>query len=118
MKKSIKKSSKLGDRKNAGKPGMHLLPLDALVELSKIYDFGARKYAPHNWEKGLKWDEGTKASLLRHLSAWSSGEDYDSESGLPHDLAIGFNALALITYRIRKIGIDDRHKVKPPKRKS
>lgn len=88
-----------------------MLPLDALLEITKVYDYGAIKYAPHNWEKGLKWDEGIKASLLRHLAEWSAGKDYDEESGLPHDIHISFNALALVTMRIRDIGEDDRHKI-------
>ena len=103
--------SSMGDRFNKGKPGVHLIPLDALVELARVYDYGENKYSAHNWEKGLSWDKGIKASLLRHLARWSCGEDYDEESGLPHDVHIAFNALALITMRIRDIGEDDRHKI-------
>lgn len=103
--------SELGDRFNEGKPGVHLIPLDALVELAKVYDYGEIKYSAHNWEKGLHWDKGIKASLIRHLARWSCGEDFDEESKLPHDLHIAFNALALITMRIREKGTDDRHKV-------
>lgn len=101
----------LGDRKNEGKPGVHLLPLDALVELAKVYDYGTIKYSEHNWERGLAWSKGVEASLLRHLAKWHVGEAVDEESGLPHDLHIAFNALALITFRLRGIGIDDRHKL-------
>lgn len=100
----------MGDRKNKGKEGMHLLPLDALKEISKVYDFGTTKYAPHNWEKGLHWNEGCAASLLRHLSEWSRGRDKDDESGLYHDIHIAFNAIALVAFRIRNIGKDDRNK--------
>ncbi len=101
----------LGDRLNKGKPGVHLVPLDVLEELARVYDYGEGKYSAHNWEKGLEWDKGIKASLLRHLCRWSGGEDYDEESGLPHDLHIAFNALALIAMRIREKGIDDRFKL-------
>jgi len=101
----------LGKRDNTNKPGVHLVPLDVIVELSRVYDYGCIKYSAHNWEKGLEWDRGIKASLLRHLAKWSNGEDYDDESGLPHDLHIAFNALALIAMRIRNKGVDDRFKV-------
>lgn len=101
----------LGDRHNKGKVGVHLLPMDALTEIAKVYDFGAKKYAPHNWAKGLKWDEGCKASLLRHLSDWSVGVELDEESQLNHDLHIAWNAITLVAMRIRQIGEDDRHKI-------
>jgi len=97
-----------GDRYNQGKPGMHLLPMDALMEIAKVFDYGSIKYSSHNWERGLKWDEGIKASLLRHLAQWSTGEYADGESGLPHDIHIAFNAIALVTMRLRGIGEDDR----------
>lgn len=99
-----------GDRHNKGKPGFHLLPLDALQEICSVYDFGANKYAPWNWAKGLSWSD-TQASLLRHLAAWSIGEERDSESGLPHDVHIAWNAITLVAMRIRGIGKDDRFKL-------
>jgi len=101
-------------RYNQGKPGVHLVPLDTLVDLARVYDYGAIKYSPHNWEKGLPWNKGVAASLLRHLAKWQTGEDNDEESGLPHDLHIAFNALALIAYRLRGVGDDDRHKTAQP----
>lgn len=87
---------------------MHLLPWDALLELAKHYDAGRGKYPERGWEQGLKWSEGTAASLMRHLAKWQQGENIDPDNGMPHDLAIAWNALALITFRIRDIGEDDR----------
>lgn len=101
---------KLGKRNNEGKPGVHLLPLDALVEIAKVYDHGCVEYSEHNWELGLAWSKGVEASLLRHLARWHIGEELDAKSGLPHDLHIAFNALALVTFRLRGIGVDDRYK--------
>lgn len=100
----------LGERKNIGKPPMHLLPWDALLELARHYEAGAKKYPERNWEKGFKWSEQTAASLMRHLAKWHQGEDFDPENGMPHDLAIAWNALALVTFRLRGIGEDDRPK--------
>lgn len=99
-----------GDRYNTTKPRMDLLPWDVLLELADHYRVGAAKYADRNWEKGLKWNEGTAASLARHLAAWSTGEDIDPENGQFHDLAILWNACALVAYRLRNVGIDDRPK--------
>lgn len=99
-----------GARYNEGKAGFNLLPLDALKEICKVYDFGATKYAPWNWAKGLSWSE-TQASLMRHLAAWSIGEERDEESGLHHDVHIAWNAITLVAMRLRLIGTDDRFKL-------
>lgn len=87
---------------------MDLLPWDALVELAKHYGVGCTKYPARNWEEGLPWNSGIMASLLRHVAAWSQGEDIDPENGQRHDVAILWNAAALVAYRLRGVGIDDR----------
>lgn len=96
-----------GIRYNKEKAPMHLLPWDAIITLALHYRDGAKKYPERNWENGLKWNEGCAASLARHLADWSSGEDVDSE-GNYHDVSMVWNALALLTYRLRGIGEDDR----------
>lgn len=107
--------SNLGDRFNTDKARMDLLPWDALEELAKHYGVGAKKYSDRNWEKGLHWNKGCMASLLRHVAAWSRGEDIDPENGQHHDVAILWNAIALVTFRLRGTGIDDRAKKEAPK---
>ena len=98
------------DRYNTGKPRFDLLPWDALEQVCAVYNYGCVKYSARNWEKGLKWNEGTGASLQRHYAKWASGEDVDPESGLHHDLHMAFNILAIIAYRLREAGEDDRPK--------
>jgi hypothetical protein len=111
-----------GKRYNKEKPRADLLPWDALIALADHYGKSAKKYPARNWELGLKWNEGCAASLARHLAAWSSGEDYEvelweGESGATHelknyhDVAMAWNALALVAYRLRQIGEDDRPKL-------
>ena len=102
--------STTGLRYNEGKVRMDLLPWDALEALAEHYTRGAAKYADRNWEKGMKWNKGCAGSLVRHLGKWSLGEDKDAE-GFYHDVAMAWNALALVTYRLREIGEDDRHKI-------
>ena len=115
---SARKRASKGKRYTQGKPAMHLIPMDALVALAEHYGRGAEKYAPRNWENGLKWNEECASSLLRHLAAWSQGEEKDVE-GFYHDVAILWNAMALVTYRLRETGTDDRAtpKKNPRKRK-
>jgi orotate phosphoribosyltransferase-like protein len=84
--------------------------MDALEELTRVYDYGSKKYADHNWAKGLSWEQ-IRDSLMRHMTKWSLGEDFDKESGLPHDVHITWNALTLIAMRIREKGEDDRFKL-------
>lgn len=103
--------SKLGIRENANKLRWHLLPIEALNQILNVLEFGAKKYAPRNWEKGLSWSE-TYDSLLRHLTAWYMREENDAETGLYHLAHVGCNAIFLITMQVRKIGIDDRPKLR------
>ena len=95
-------------KKDTGKLRLDLLPVDALEEVSKVYAFGAKKYAEHSWEAGMKLSR-VYAALLRHLFAWWRGEDYDKESGLLHLAHVAWNAITLLTYALREVrGIDDR----------
>lgn len=103
-----------GLRYNKDKAPMHLLPWDAIEALALHYRDGAKKYPERNWEKGLKWNEGCAASLARHLAAWSRGENVDAE-GSYHDVAMAWNALGLVAFRLRSVGVDDRpSKLKEP----
>lgn len=107
-----------GLRFNSDKPRMDLLPWDALTALAHHYRIGALKYEDRNWEKGLKWNEGCAASLLRHAGEWGLGEDFQVETiqgqdyKLYHDVAMAWNSLALVTFRLRGLGVDDRPKIK------
>lgn len=96
-----------GFRYNKGKARMSLLPFDALYELASLFTESTKKYPARNWERGLSWSE-TQDSLLRHLTAWSNKDDVDSESGFNHDVHILWNAIVLVTMRLRGIGKDDR----------
>jgi hypothetical protein len=83
-------------RYNAGKPRLsHVLTAPKALEgLARIFEYGAQKYAPHNWKKGLPTDEVVD-SLMRHLLAFQNSEKLDAESGLPHIDHVLWNALVL-----------------------
>lgn len=67
-----------------GKKTMHeLVPPFAQEQYAKVLTFGAQKYAPHNWEKGIEWSRIIGA-IKRHTLAIERGEDYDPETGLLH----------------------------------
>lgn len=96
-----------GAKSDQGKVGVHLLPSDPLIEIAKVLDFGAKKYAAYNWTKGIKWSRVFAASL-RHMWAWFKGEDRDPESGLSHLAHAGCCILFLLQYELTRRSFDDR----------
>jgi hypothetical protein len=89
------------------KPDYSLLPPEALEEMSKVLTYGAKKYAPHNWAKGMDWSR-LYSAMNRHIWAWWNGEDNDKETGLSH-LAHAMCCLAfLISLDKRGVGEDNR----------
>jgi hypothetical protein len=110
---SVKKSKAVleGNKFDKEKVRYDLLPLDALEEIGKVFTMGSKKYGDRNWEKGMSWGR-LFAAALRHLFAFWMGEDYDKESGLFHTSHAAWNVIALLMYQKRKVGIDDRTKVK------
>jgi hypothetical protein len=55
-----------------GKGRMDLLPFWAMMELSKVYEEGARKYRANNWRRGIPLSRFVDSGL-RHLSKWMAG---------------------------------------------
>lgn len=62
---------------------MELLPPRGVEAAARAMTYGAKKYAPRNWEKGIEPDR-LMAATLRHLFAVMRDETKDSESGLNH----------------------------------
>ena len=98
-----------GARYNAGKPDYSLIPLCTLEEEARVWEYGAKKYSRDNWQKGQAWSVPL-ASLLRHLSAWQSGEDIDQESGISHLAHASANIRMLTLYFKNYKEGDDRPK--------
>lgn len=96
-----------GRKDDTGKLPYHLLPSDAVEEILKVLAFGATKYAPRNWEKGMAWSRPFSA-LMRHMWAWWRGERCDPETGLSHLAHAGCCILFLLSYEVRGGGNDDR----------
>jgi hypothetical protein len=62
---------------------LQLIPPALLKETAEVLQFGASKYAPNNWMRGMSWTT-VYGALMRHQMAWFMGEELDPESGLPH----------------------------------
>ena len=71
-------------KKDYGKPMWDLLPFGPVGQIVDVLTFGARKYAPDQWQQVPDARRRYFAAMMRHLNAWWSGERIDDESGLPH----------------------------------
>jgi hypothetical protein len=74
-----------------------LLPVEALAEVARVYEYGSRKYDDHNWRKGYAWSLSYDA-LQRHINAFWRGESYDLEGGLHHLAHATFHLFTLMTF--------------------
>lgn len=66
-----------------GKLPMDLLDPEWMEGVAQVLQFGAQKYAAHNWRKGMEWSR-LYAAIQRHLNAFAKGWEYDDETGLSH----------------------------------
>lgn len=96
-----------GQKFDQDKPRMDLLDSYAIEELAKVLTFGAKKYAPHNWRKGIKLSRLT-AAAQRHLLAIMKGEDFDDETKLQHAAHLMCCAMFLVWTIRHRPDMDDR----------
>ena len=86
------------------------VPLEAIAAAAASLEYGARKYADRNWEKGLPWQQMID-SLKRHVEDFERRKDYDDGdggSGMHQVCMIMASAMMLSASVIREIGTDDR----------
>lgn len=86
---------------------LDLLSPWATEGLGRVLTHGAKKYADHNWRKGMDWSR-LIAAAKRHLLAFEKGEDIDPESGHPHIDHAAACIHFLSEYQKLGNGIDDR----------
>lgn len=102
-------SKEAGLHHDEGKLRVDLIPISTFQAIGDVLTYGTKKYDSDNWRKGLAWGR-VYGSLLRHLMAWWSGEDFDSESGLHHLSHVLTNAAFLREYTETHPELDDRPK--------
>lgn len=90
---------------------MELLPEEALVEVSKVFTFGAKKYGDFNYMKGMEWNRLVGATR-RHLSSFVRRDDIDDESGLLHLAHAAASIMMLLEYQLLALGEDNRINIK------
>ena len=97
-----------GVKKDEGKVRWSLLPWDALQEVVKVLEFGAKKYSDRNWEKGMDWDRLFDADLRHKVDWWQKKEDNAQDSQLHHLAHSVCDGLFLLAYVLRNKGKDTR----------
>ena len=91
-----------GKKYDTGKPRIYEMIEDfkePLIEVAKVWAFGADKYAKHNWSYVDNAIDRYSNALLRHML---EGEDKDDESGLLHASHVAWNAIARLYFIIQK----------------
>ena len=92
-----------------GKLPLHLLSTEAMNQTAAVLQFGADKYAAHNWRKGFTWSRPL-AAAMRHITAFNAGEDKDPESGLSHLAHAACCIMFLLEFEKTHKELDDRYK--------
>lgn len=78
-------------RDNGGSKGrMDLIAVQGLLRLSRLYEAGANKYKPHNWESGMPISRYVDAAM-RHLVKYMAGCDDED-----HLAAVAWNVFAVM----------------------
>lgn len=99
-----------GRKDDTDKLPFDLLAPEFLEDIAAVLRFGAAKYEPRNWEKGMAWNRPF-AALMRHMWAWWKGEKLDKETGFSHLAHAACCIMFLLTYERRGIGKDNRPQV-------
>jgi hypothetical protein len=91
-----------------GKPPVSYVPQELILGAARAFEFGAKKYSPHNWRKGIPASE-LYSALQRHMMAWISGEDFADDSKLNH-LDHAAACLGMLMHTVQtKPNLDDRY---------
>lgn len=101
---------------DTGKRDWSLVPFEAFETMVDVLEFGKKKYSAWNWASDGGFSHTRLLnSLMRHMFAYSSGEDTDPESGLSH-LGHAQCCLMFLTYYKKypeKFPKDDRNTIQP-----
>jgi len=98
-----------GKKNDSGKAPIHFLTREFLEGVAQAQAFGAKKYGDYNFCKGLAYTRLLDAAM-RHLMAFTWGENNDNESGESH-LSHAAANINMLMYTIKNHPeLDDRYK--------
>lgn len=104
---------KVGMKHDSEKVQLELLSSWWLFGVGKVLTFGARKYAAHNWRKGIQRSR-LLGACLRHVLAYLGGEDNDPETGLCHLYHASCCLMFAAELHETRPDLDDRWKISAP----
>lgn len=96
--------SEEGIKYDKGKPRVAEMMIDfraPLLEVCKVWGFGADKYAKSNWQLVDNAHDRYTNAMLRHLLA-EEDSSYDDESKLLHAAHVAWNALARLHFILKE----------------
>lgn len=96
-----------GGQKGAKPEAYALIPIEPLAEVARVYNYGATKYEPFNWQKGYSWNLSISA-LFRHIFHFLRGQSVDPETGAHHLAHAAFHLFTLMEFERTGKGTDDR----------
>lgn len=100
-----------GLKYDSKKVPLNLLSNYAIEELAKVLQFGAEKYEPWNWAKGIEFSR-LIAAAKRHIAEWENRNDIDSESKTNHLANAMCNLMFILDYQKRNLThLDDRRPI-------
>lgn len=73
-----------GVKYDDNKPDWSLLPMKELIGTVHVLMHGEKKYSRDNWKFVDDGENRYYAALMRHLTAFQSGQTHDPESELHH----------------------------------
>lgn len=90
------------------KPSLFAMPMPPLFEIGVVMTLGAHKYGKHNWR-----DMGVRSTVyfdavMRHLTVYFEGEDFDPESGVSHLAHAAACLIILLDAGLHQLLKDDR----------
>lgn len=81
----LKTPNKAATKFDEGKLDWSLVPFEAFEGMVSVLEFGKKKYSAWNWASDGGFSHTRLLnSMMRHMFAYTSGEDNDPESGLCH----------------------------------
>lgn len=100
--------SEKGVKFDSEKPDLSLLPKDALIEITRVLEFGARRYGRDNFKLGIEINR-LIAAAMRHILSFNEGETLDPDSGLNHAAHAATNLMFVLWMLKNKPEMDNRY---------
>ncbi len=97
-------------KNDGGKPDFTLIPQEALLEVAKVFTFGAKKYGVFNYAHGTNHRRYI-AAAFRHLNQSLRFQDLDEETQTDHLANAAASILMALDNKLTYQGKDDRNEV-------